>query len=234
MNDTMARLRALQEIDNNRTRALRDCQRIPREQQQRFSEVEAVRVRLEREREEAKRMRAEEKNLELEMKSREEKLEKLRIQANMARDTSTLLATNHQIQSIKDENSKLEDRALGLVERIGELEKEFEKHEKDLARVQGEYDVFAKACEAELAKAKEELAAHDKKRAEVAGGIPAEPAELYDRLLQARDGLAVCAVDGESCVGCGGEVSPNDLVKLRNGRDVVRCKSCSRILYIDA
>jgi predicted nucleic acid-binding Zn-ribbon protein len=151
----------------------------------------------------------------------------------MARDTSTLLATNHQIQTIKDENAKLEDRALGLVERIGELEKEFEKMEKELARVREDYDVFAKACEAELGKAKDELAAHDQKRGEIAAGLAAEPLEMYERLIQARDGLAVCAVEGDSCVGCGGVVSPNDLMKLRNARDVIRCKSCSRILYIE-
>lgn len=199
-----------------------------------MAEVEAVRMRLERGREEVKRLRAEEKNLELELKTKEEKLEKLRVQANMARDTSTLLATNHQIQSIKDENSKIEDRALGMVDRIGQLEKDFSKLEKDLVRVKAEYDVFAAGCEKELNTTKEELAQVERARADVLATVGAEMVEAYQRLLVARDGVAICKIDGEFCSGCSTVLPPNDLVKVRSGKEVVRCKSCSRMLYDEA
>lgn len=190
-------------------------------------------MRLERGREEVARMRAEEKDLELQVKTKDERLEKLKIQANMAKDTSTLLATNHQIQTLKDENNKLEDRALGLAERMASLEKEFEKQEKELERIRGEYAVFAKNCEAELARAKGELEALDAERSKISSALSPETLDVYARLAQARDGLAVCAVEGESCVGCGGMVTANDLVKLRAGKELVRCKSCSRILFIE-
>jgi predicted nucleic acid-binding Zn-ribbon protein len=233
MSEELKRLRTLQEIEQKRLRTLRDCQRIPREQQQRFNELEAARLKLERGREEAKRMKAEEKDLELQVKTKDERLEKLKIQANMAKDTSTLLATNHQIQTLKDENSKLEDRALGLVDRIAALEKEFDKQEKELERVRGEYAGFAQNCETELAKAKADLAAFDTERAAVSQALSPESLDMFNRLLQAREGLALCAVEGESCVGCGAVITANDLVRLRAAREIVRCKSCSRILFIE-
>lgn len=232
MSEIIARLRALQEIDEKRARAQREGQRIPREQQAKLAEVEAFRLRLERGREEVKRMRAEEKNLELEIKAKDERIEKLKLQANSARDSSTLLATNHQIQTLKDESSKLEDRALGLVERIGELEKESEKHARDLARIQEEYDAFAANCAAELSRSTEALAVLDGERAELASAIPDEVLETYGSLLETREGVAVSAVDGDSCSGCGAGVLPNDMMKLRAGKDLVRCKSCLRILAI--
>lgn len=231
MNELLASLLAIQEVDTKRARLIRELQRIPREQQQRFAEVEAVRQRLERGKEEVKRMRAEEKNLELEMKVKEEKLEKLRVQANMARDTSTLLATNHQMQTIKDENSKLEDRALGLVDRIGELERDFDKQEKELARVREDYNTFAAICEKELGETKSQMETLDAEKATLASKLDRETLENYHRLYQGREGVAVCAMDGDTCTGCSTMLLPNDVMKVRSAKTVVYCKSCSRVLY---
>jgi hypothetical protein len=231
MTELVKSLVSLQQIDTQRAKLLRDLQRIPREQQARFNEVEAIRVRLERGRDEVKRMRAEEKNLELELKARDERLEKLKIQANMARDSATLLATNHQIQTIKNESSKLEDRALGLVDRIGELEKDFDRLEAELAKAKEEYEGFAKACETELGNTKSALARLDATRTGAVSGVSGETMSLYQRLFQARDGVAVCAIDGDYCTGCSTAQLPNDIMKVKQGRELIQCKSCSRILY---
>jgi len=230
--DALERLRSVQDLDLKRSRLERDSQRIPREQRERFAEFEAARLRLERSRDEVKRMKSEEKTLELEIATREEKLEKTRVQANMARDTATLLAANHQIQMLKDENSKAEDRALGLVDRIGELEGEFAKQEADLAVAQREYKKFAAACEEELAVVSRELASLDAERAKLTTGIDAELLDHYTKLITKRGGVAVCAVEGDLCSGCSTVITPNDLVKLRGGKQIIRCKSCARILFI--
>lgn len=177
-------------------------------------------------------MRAEEKNLELEMKSRDEKLEKLRVQANMSRDTSTLLATNHQMQTIKDENAKLEDRALGLVDRINEVERDFDKQEKEVAKIQELYNAFAENCEKELAETKQQLETLDRDKSGVTVKVSREILETYNRLFQARDGLAVCPIDGDVCSGCSTVLLPNDLMKVKSAKDIIYCKSCSRALFV--
>jgi uncharacterized protein len=230
--EPIERLRALQELDSRRARLDRDAQRIPKEMRDRFAEFEAARLRLERSREEVKRMKAEEKNVELDMKVREEKLEKLRVQANMARDTATLLAANHQIQSLKDENSKAEDRALGLVDRIGELEGEFTRQEQDLAVADRDYKTFASKCEEELGAVKKELAGLDAERAKLTTGLDAELLDHYAKLFSIRGGVAVSTVEGDLCSGCSTVLLPNDLVKLRGRKQIIRCKSCGRILYL--
>jgi uncharacterized protein len=228
----LARLRAVQELDTRRARLERDLGRLPREERERFAEYEAARLRLERGRDEVKRMKAEEHSLETDIRGREERLEKLRVQANMARDTATLLATNHQIQMLQDENSKAEDRALGLVERIGELESEFARQEAELAGVEKSYRAFAASCEAELASVKKELEQVDGKRADLLVGLDVELLDSYSKLLAARGGVAVCAVEDGLCSGCSTFLTPNDMMKLRGGRNLVRCKSCARILFL--
>ena len=78
-----------------------------------------------------------------------------------------------------------------------------------------------------------------------AGSIDAELLKLYDRILGAkRDGLALAAVEahevlGEggkeafySCQGCNIDLMSQEVNQLLIGREVVFCRSCSRILYI--
>lgn len=234
MTESLSRLRALQELDHKLSRLERDLTRLPKEIRQRQTEYEAARARLERGRDEVKRMKAEEHSLETDIKGREEKLEKLRVQANMARDTATLLATNHQIQTLKDENGRAEDRALGLVDRIGELESEFARQEAELADTEKSYRAFVAECEAEMTKTQSEADALKKERGELVTGVEAPVLDTYAKLLSARDGLAVCVVEDDFCSGCSTALTTSDLMKLRAGKGVVQCKSCARILFLPA
>ncbi|MBL8694692.1 MAG: hypothetical protein JNJ88_11400 [Planctomycetes bacterium] len=233
MAELLKTLRDLQDTDTKRARCERDLQRIPKELQQRTSEVDAVRMRLERGREEVKRLRAEEKNMELEIRSRNEKLEKLTIQSNMARDSATLLATNHQIQTLKGENARAEDRALGLVDRIEQAEKVFPTLEAQVAAQMKELEKFSSACTTEMDRVKAELAELQQKRQALASTVPADVLDTYQKMLAAREGIAVCAVDVDCCSGCSMSVPPNDLSKIRAAKEIVRCKSCGRILYAE-
>ncbi len=232
MTDTLKLLRELQAIDDQRARYERDLIRIPKEQQARSAEVDALRVQLDRARDEVKRMKAEEKSLEVDIQARAERIEKLVVQANMARDTSTLLATNHQMQSLKDENSRAEDRALGLVDRIGELEKTFAAKEAAVAAAQAEYEAFAANCRKELEASGAKVKELEGSRATVAKSIEPEFLESYQRIAKVRSGQAVCAVEDDVCIGCSSTVTPNDLLKIRGAKTVVACKTCQRILFL--
>ncbi len=62
--------------------------------------------------------------------------------------------------------------------------------------------------------------------------IPAELVKKYERLFEARDNLAVSAVEGVTCTGCYTSIQPNLLVKLQASSCVVQCSSCERILFL--
>ena len=63
-------------------------------------------------------------------------------------------------------------------------------------------------------------------------GVPPDLMARYGRLFEARDGLAVCAVEGNTCTGCYTSIPPNLQVKLQASSAVVCCDTCQRILYI--
>jgi predicted nucleic acid-binding Zn-ribbon protein len=75
-------------------------------------------------------------------------------------------------------------------------------------------------------------------------GVDKEMLHRYERILQAKDdGVAMApvimyeSIEDEGAVkywGCGGcsvGVTSQDVNELRRGREIVLCRSCSRILY---
>ena len=68
-------------------------------------------------------------------------------------------------------------------------------------------------------------------RDSIVADLKRELMEKYEKLFAARDGLAVCAIEGANCMGCYTSIPPNLQVKLQVGSAVVQCASCQRILY---
>jgi predicted nucleic acid-binding Zn-ribbon protein len=77
-----------------------------------------------------------------------------------------------------------------------------------------------------------EMDATKKRRQELQAQADRQALQLYERILQARQGLAVVAVEARICQGCYMTLTPNDLMNLQGGRALVTCKSCQRILYL--
>jgi predicted nucleic acid-binding Zn-ribbon protein len=116
-------------------------------------------------------------------------------------------------------------------------------------------DGEVKAAEADHAAAKKkndgEVADLDRRISELAaqreqllGGVEKEILARYERVLKAKDdGVALApvtiyeSVEDEGVVkywGCGGcsvKVPAQDVNQVKMGRDMVSCRSCSRILY---
>ena len=61
-----------------------------------------------------------------------------------------------------------------------------------------------------------------------------EPAILvqYEKLLGAREGMAMAQLEGRVCQGCYVSVPHNVYVKLARAIELVVCPSCKRILYL--
>ena len=54
---------------------------------------------------------------------------------------------------------------------------------------------------------------------------------VYDRVMDARDGLAVVPIVGSGCGGCGAHIPPQTLTEVRAKTGIHRCDICGRFLY---
>ena len=234
MREVLRVLRDLQELDEDLYRVRQELERLPRERAKRREEIDA---KIQR----GKELDAEILQLRMQIKEIEDaaKAHRLRIRnlesasATSRADQALLAAYSHEIRSLKREISEGDDEGLRLVERAdakqaerGALSAEVEADEQVFAELAGN-------IESELGEAQKKndgLEAERKKR--MGETVPPDVLSTYEKLLQARLGMALAALEERTCQGCYMQVPTNVYVKLSRGRELVQCPNCQRILFL--
>ncbi len=70
------------------------------------------------------------------------------------------------------------------------------------------------------------------KQAELEAAMAPADLSKFKKILEARQGRAVVAVDGGLCTGCRTRVRPVVASQLREGKVILTCESCHRFLYL--
>lgn len=210
------------------------------------SEAKLTRAKenLEALRTEIKQLRLEGQKGEGNVKEFDDKVTKLQGQANMAKKNEEYQAFQKEISGLRADKSRVEDGLLDIYMQVDEKSKLEKIRDQEMKAAEKEYNEAKKVYEEstrELDRQISELAA---RREQATAAIDKELLRAYDRVLRAKeDGIALAAVqmyesiedDGMKkywgCGGCSVGVTSQDVNELRKGRDVVTCRSCSRILY---
>lgn len=233
MTEGLRALRDLQELDRQVGSARAEREAIPREREQRESHLRQAREAVEASRSEALRILARVRELENETATHRERIAKLEIASNMARHAAELLAVQHESKELREKISSLEDEGIALLDRLEECQARERTGRESLVEEERAFGAFREAAEKDLAACEARLAALEAERAQRRASIAPETAELYERLLGARAGEALSTLDGRICQGCFVEVPPNDYVRLVRRREIVQCRHCQRILYLE-
>jgi uncharacterized protein len=112
------------------------------------------------------------------------------------------------------EIESVQDRIKINSERLGNLEGEWQREQKELAQRQ--------------AKVKSRLSDLSRKRQALAADIAKQTLELYEG-IRLRKGQAVVKIEQGRCQGCRLNLAVNELQRARAG-DLIQCSSCGRIL----
>ena len=191
---------------------------------------------LEAKEEEIKLTRVQVDRLELELKSRDEHIEKLRNHLNLARTNKEYSALLTELNTAKADDSKLETQVLELMRNIetdtaecAEVKTKIQEQKTKLEEARKESDSKAVDLEKEIDEIQTEwdLAAKD---------ISADALRVFKRVADTYDGEAMAVVEGENSYNCGGCFMgiPAEVVNVLSGNDeIVRCSSCTRILYLN-
>jgi len=187
--------------------------------------------RLEADRAAAVANQKERKKLEGDIQDHEQKISKLRGQMMGAKNNEQYTAFQHEIKFAEGEIRRTEDRILELMAESELLEKNVKAAEIDLAKEK-------KQVEAEKAQASERTATDQKEidalKAEKSTIVPQMTSSVYseyERIRKGRAGVAVAeAVDGR-CSKCHITLRPQFLQELKQGKAIMVCESCKRMLY---
>ncbi|HUL45289.1 MAG TPA: C4-type zinc ribbon domain-containing protein [Bacteroidota bacterium] len=163
-----------------------------------------------------------------------EKVEKYKNQQLNVKSNKQYDALTREIEAAEQRSEKLEkemDLLEGKMEtakkdidtltaQLEEVSSEFDDRQKDLREVNKEHE-------------KEELRLKHE-REKLLARLTESDIERYDRIRNAKGGVAVVLVKREACGGCFKRVPPQKILEIRQNSHLYTCEHCGRILVSDS
>ncbi len=231
MNSELQMLLDLQKLDLQIAELSRRSETVPLEIQRIDQLLEENQLELERLRQRVEEFRKKRRSLEGETDLLRQKLSKYKDQLMAVKTNKEYQAVLHEIALVEQEIGQSEDRILDAMLAADEAAKEAEGIEKGL-REHGQeiHDKRAELVQS-AAEARSEIENAKVNRTALAGNIPLELKEMYDRIAGARGGIALAAARDQSCQICHVRMRPQLFSEIKTNQRIVTCESCNRILY---
>ncbi|HEY6796472.1 MAG TPA: C4-type zinc ribbon domain-containing protein [Kineosporiaceae bacterium] len=142
-----------------------------------------------------------------------------------------LQALQHEIESLAQRQSVLEDAQLAVMERLEAAEGGVRALEAEQERAAAEQAEVLARRDAAIAALDDEVGAVSRARADAVSGLPADLVALYEK-IRASSGTGAARLRARRCEGCRIELNAVDLGRLRTAPEdaVLRCEECGRIL----
>jgi len=136
----------------------------------------------------------------------------------------------HEIELLKAKRSDYETRILESFEREEALAVAVAAAERQVKAEEARMREGEEALARESAELDQALHSIAQDRDAVKPRVPAQLLSRYDRLLNARDGVAVAEVRKGACGACFKSLTPHAIQNARRGDQVQTCESCGRIM----
>jgi uncharacterized protein len=171
------------------------------------------------------------KEREVDLESKENEIKKLNIQLYQLKTNKEYEAMQLQINGLKADCSVLEEEIIKLMDEIEKQEQDSANEQKQLEQKQKESDLHIKKIEEEIKMIEQNLASEQEKRKAIALEIDKKILHKYEKILEAKDGLAITPVLNDACGGCYMQLPPQVINEIRLKNDIICCQLCLRILY---
>lgn len=202
-----------------------EVQGLEEERESLEAELKEAEASLQESRKRMARMESEIQALEEKARREEEKL-----YGGKVTNPKELRGLQAEVRSLGKQKDTLETELLEEMERQEELRGSVDALRSRLEELGRGIGEKKGVLEEETAGLEGELAALEKERDTLRSGIDGELLELYDRLLAAKQNLAVVKVVEGICQGCRVELPGKDYDRFLKSEDVFRCTNCGRIL----
>lgn len=221
-----SRIRFVQERERKRDTVPPDLIEVDREYKEKVAVMAALKARL-------AEAELEKRKADGVLADHREKLKKYQTQLRNVQSSREYSAALNEIDGVEKVIRSTEDRFLDLEEEIETARKELETREANLPAETEQHEERMKDWRMEQRAINDELTGAREEIERLESAIaPRERAE-FRRLVEKKHGLAVALVVGGSCSACHVRVRPAAMQTLKNGREIIYCDSCKRILYYD-
>ena len=220
------RIRFVQDSERRRDTVPEDLVEVDREFQEKVQIVAALKARL-------NEAELEKRKADGELADMKEKLKKYQTQLRSVQSSREYSAALNEIDGVEKLIRSTEDRFLELEEEIEKARTDLDQREKTLPAETEEHEEKLKDWRTEQRTINEQLAGAREEIARLEAEIPPRDRAEFRRLVEKKHGLAVALVAHGSCSACHVKVRPAAMQSLKQGREIIYCDSCKRILYYD-
>lgn len=162
-----------------------------------------------------------------------QKIDKLKDQLSLVTSNKQYDALTQEIEYLKQEMDEVELEDLELEEEKETLQNDLQEKEENLESLSENLSTRRDRLEDLIAESADKKSELEKVREEKSIHIDPSVLGRYMRIRDARDGLAVVTLDGNSCSGCGFVVPTQSVSFIRKKTLLYNCDICSRFLYFD-
>ncbi len=233
MADQIELLKRLQSVDAQLYQLRRQQDEKPRELEQIMAAVAAQEARMKTGEDRMKSLQLSQKEKDMELQGREAQVKKLQGQLFQVKTNREYSAMQREIESLKADNSLLEEAVLKLFDAIDQAASDRQREQQELTKQQDRLRVERARIEGELAQIEEQLAQLTRSREAVVPEVPPPALTAYERVLRLRDGVALVPLVNDACGGCHRRLPPQVVNEVYLNAKLIACESCNRILYFD-
>ena len=137
---------------------------------------------------------------------------------------------HHEVTLLLEKRRSLEDRVLGIMEKIEDAREELRVRMERLMEAEAQWHQRQEALRQEQQELVQALESLRERRQAQAARIPPPPLQQYQEVRQ-RKRPAVARLEQGMCQGCRIGL-PVGLIQRARGQELVLCPSCTRILYL--
>lgn len=147
------------------------------------------------------------------------------------RNPKELQDLQNETQALRRYLSVLEDRQLEAMIVVEEKEANFSEASTKLSLIQASRKSQVDSLKREQISSQQEIDRLLSERKAAAEAIQSDDIKIYEALRKSRRGIAVARVVDNTCSACGSTLSTSQLHGAKSLNQIIRCESCSRILY---
>ena len=168
--------------------------------------------------------------LEQDAKTEADHMAKTKTKLPTVKTNKEYTAILHETDAIKAKITEIEDKELEIMELLDVKEQEIPGLEAEFKGEEDQFRQYKQQKEAAQARAQKELEVAEAQRAGLVKDIDPKFVAHYNRILKARENLAVVMIVGDTCQGCHQNLQPQVALEVRTGMKVHQCQSCDRFL----
>ena len=231
MSPELARLIRLQDIETRAADARKRIAEAPVEVAALDAKLTAARDAVARVKEAIAAQQTARRTLDKDVSAAQQRLSKYKEQLMAVKTNAEYHAMQHQIAAAEGEIARVEEQILINMMEADELTARLTATEALLKSEETRIAQQRSAIQADAAEQQRVLEASTKDRATVVAEMSRNTVELFERLLKARQGIAVGEAANRQCTICRVGLRPQVYNTILKNEEIVQCDHCQRILY---